>query len=222
MVSRLRADLLIGLTETPSYTQAELSRWNRWLGSGGSRKSSSSRYSSSRLEVFGRSSSCLSTPPTRASASRSAGGAAATSGQPVGGRLADQFVERAVQRGPEAGGGGQLLLQELARAGLVDRLRQQVVEQVDGDALGPQLLDERVVLLARPLGPHDVVEEQVVDVLRGEAGEFETGLVHDHLVQPADLGVDVEAHGVLLFSAGAQRRQAGTGAGSDIDVRCRR
>ena len=59
-----------------------------------------------------------------------------------------------------------------------------------------QDLGEGVVFLAGALGPQDVVEEQRVDVARGEAGEFEAGAVQDHLAEAADLGVDVEGGGV--------------------------
>jgi hypothetical protein len=38
MVSRRRAGKAIGLIDTPPYIQAELSRMNIWLGSGGSTK----------------------------------------------------------------------------------------------------------------------------------------------------------------------------------------
>ena len=56
---------------------------------------------------------------------------------------------------------------ELPGAWLVECLGEQVGEVVDDDALGLELCDERVVLLAGPVRPHDVVEEQLVDVVRG-------------------------------------------------------
>jgi hypothetical protein len=178
--------LLIGLTDSPSYTHAELSRWNRWLGSGASRKSSGSRYSRRAGGLRQRQFVLENAPHQHL-------------GQPVRRCVTDQLVERPVEGRPEPCGGGQFLLQERPRVGLVERLGQQVVEQVDLDALGPQLLGEGVVLLPRPLGPHDVVEEQVVDVLRGEPGELQAGSVQDHLAELPDLGVDVERHDGCSF-----------------------
>ena len=77
----------------------------------------------------------------------------------------------------------------------VEHLREQRAEQVHRHALVAQLGDERVVLLAGPLRPHHVVEEQLVDVGGGEAGELEPGTVHHHLAQLTDLGVDVQRGG---------------------------
>ena len=56
-----------------------------------------------------------------------------------------------------------------------------------------QHVGERVVLLAGPLHPQHVVEQQVGAVRRGQALELEVGPVQHHLPQPPDLGVDVEA-----------------------------
>lgn len=79
----------------------------------------------------------------------------------------------------------------------VEGLGQQVGEVVHTGSVVAQDLGEGVVLLAGPLGPEDVVEEQGVDVARGQPGEFEAGAVQDHLAEAADLGVDVEGvHGV--------------------------
>ena len=86
------------------------------------------------------------------------------------------------------------VLEELPSARLVQRLGEQLVEEVDLDALVPQLLHEGVVLLPRALGPHHVVEEQVVDVARRQPRQLQTGTVHDDLLQDADLGVNVECH----------------------------
>ena len=71
-------------------------------------------------------------------------------------------------------------------------LGEQLVEVMDDDTFVPQRPGERVVLLACPLHPQDVVEEQFVDVRRRETGEFEPGPVHDHLSQSTDLGMDTE------------------------------
>ena len=79
-------------------------------------------------------------------------------------------------------------------------------------ALVDQLLGEQVVLVPSPLDPHHVVEEQRVNVGRREPRELDPGPVHDHLVQPAHLGVDAE-HGraVHLYD--------GTSAGSVMCLR---
>ena len=96
----------------------------------------------------------LSTPPIRRSASRCAG------------------VEPTSQsRGASSAGPNRVavvesVLEELARARLVERLGEQVGEVVHDDAPRLELADEGVVLLLRPFRPHDVVEQQVVDVVR--------------------------------------------------------
>jgi len=56
------------------------------------------------------------------------------------------------------------------------------------------------VLLARPLHPEHVVEEEVGTVRRGEALELEIGTVEHHLAQAPDLGIDVECHRGHAFS----------------------
>jgi PleD family two-component response regulator len=47
--------------------------------------------------------------------------------------------------------------------------------------------------LAR-LRPHHVIEEQLTDVLRREAGKLESGTVHDGLTELANLRVDMKSH----------------------------
>ncbi len=144
----------------------------------------------------------------------------------------DELVERHVERRPEAGGRGQLVLHELSGTLGVERLGEQGLELVDHHATRLELDDEGVVLLAGAVGPHDVVEEQLVDVGRGEPAELEAGAVDDRLLEQPDLGVDVECHGGLSDccrrmkgqGGGEQRghRYAGTGVGSVIEGRIRR
>lgn len=85
---------------------------------------------------------------------------------------------------------------ENVRAGLrkLERLPQQLPEQMHGHTAVPQHLGEGVVLLLRPLHPEDVVEEQPVLVGGCEPFQLEVGPVHDHLTEPSDLGVDVKRH----------------------------
>src|SRR5450432_3272999 len=72
------------------------------------------------------------------------------------------------------------------------------MEVVHGHASLPKPGDERVVLGSGPVGPHDVVEEQVVDVVRREPGQLQTGPVNDHLAELTNLRVNVEGHVVSL------------------------
>ncbi len=77
---------------------------------------------------------------------------------------------------------------------------QHVPEQVgEVEHLDPPLAHqghEAVVLLLGPLDPQQVVEQQPVLVLRGQARHLDAGPVDDHLPQRADLGVDaVSGHG---------------------------
>jgi len=108
------------------------------------------------------------------------------------GGVGHELVEPSLEPGAELRGRGERLLQELARTWSVERGREQVGEQVDLHALRSQLCHERVVLLTGPGRPHDVVEQQLVHVLGSQPRQLEAGPVHDDLVQPADLGVDVE------------------------------
>ena len=67
-----------------------------------------------------------------------------------------------------------------------ERLAQQFAEQVHAGAVVAQDVGERVVLLAGPLGPQHVVEEQVPGIRRREPVEFGAGTVHDHFAQRTD------------------------------------
>ena len=84
------------------------------------------------------------------------------------------------------------------RPGLVELedLPEQLVEAVDDHPPASEHLGEHVVLLASPLGPEHVVEEQAVAVRGGEAPELQPGAVDDGLPEPTDLRVDSEGvHG---------------------------
>jgi len=52
--------------------------------------------------------------------------------------------------------------------------------------LVPERLGEGVVLFPCLLGPHDVVEEQLADVVRSEPGELEPRSVDDGSAKLAD------------------------------------
>ena len=125
---------------------------------------------------------------------------------------------------------GQCRSDELRRAQAVEHegpgflgpedLGQQLVEVVHRDALLAQDPRERVVLLAGPLGPQHVVEEQVPAVPGSEPAQLEPGPVHDHLPEPADLRVNAErvCHRVPLVlgragAAGLVRPATPTGPG---------
>ena len=140
--------------------------------------------------------------------------------QPLGGCRADELVQRLVQGGTEPGGGGQLVLDELPGTRLVQGLGQQLVKKVHLHALVPQLLREGVVLLLCTLSPHHVVEQQVVDIARRQPHEFQAGPMHDHLLEDADLGVNMERHGSPHFFAGAS--YCGTDCGGAMWARCAR
>ena len=80
----LAGGLDIGLTDSPSYTQAELSRWNRWLGSGRQHEVVGRRGTPAAGWTGAASCrSCLRTPPIRAV------------GQPCGRGLGHELVAAA-------------------------------------------------------------------------------------------------------------------------------
>jgi hypothetical protein len=66
--------------------------------------------------------------------------------------------------------------------------------------VGAQQRRERVVLGLGLLDPHDLVEQQLVDVGRGEALQFQVGAVQQHRAEVPDLGRHVEAHARLLVA----------------------
>ena len=59
---------------------------------------------------------------------------------------------------------------------------------------------ERVVFLAGPFDPEDVVEEELVAVRGCEPPELEVGAVEEDASQRADLGIDVERGHVMIVS----------------------
>ena len=80
----------------------------------------------------------------------------------------DELIEGSVERRTVLRCGRQTVLEEVTGAGLVEGSGEQLAEQVHSDTAVAQFLDEGVVLLACSFGPHDVVEEQLVHVGRGE------------------------------------------------------
>ena len=127
---------------------------------GRKRKSSSSRYSINRLDVCRYGTRLrFRTPPT------------SSVGQQTRGCRPDEQVQGFVQGRPEPRRGSQPVLQELAGSRLVQRLGEQVVKVVHDHAPVTELRNERVVLGAGPVSPHDIVEEQVLDVVRCEPGQ---------------------------------------------------
>ena len=58
-----------------------------------------------------------------------------------------------------------------------------------------QDFSEAVVLIACPLGPHHIVEEQIGRIRRSQPLEFAARAVNDHLAQRPDLGLDAYLEG---------------------------
>ena len=93
--------------------------------------------------------------------------------------------------GPDEGraqdlGGAHPVEDEGPPVGELQGLGKQLAVEMDLYALVPESLGEGVVLLLGLLRPHHVVEQQLADVLGGEAGQFEPGSVDDGLAQLAD------------------------------------
>ena len=123
-------------------------------------------------------------------------------------RLPVEILEEAADRIDEGRaedlGGADPVEDELASGRQFEGLGQQLAVVVDPHPLVPQGLGEGIVLLLGLGRPHHVVEEQLADVVGGQPGQLEPGSVEDGLVELADLGVDVERHG--LVSSGLRRR----------------
>jgi len=83
------------------------------------------------------------------------------------------------------------------RAG-VERLREQVLVVEHLDAALAHHRDERVVLPLCLMHPQHVVVQQLVLVVRRQPHQAQLRPVHDHLPQPADLGVDPVCDGHCL------------------------
>ena len=77
--------------------------------------------------------------------------------------------------------------QPVARLGVLERLREQLVEQQYLHAAIAHQVDEGVVLLAGPPHPDHVVEEQLVAVGRRQPLLREIGPVHHHGAELPDL-----------------------------------
>jgi hypothetical protein len=105
-----------------------------------------------------------------------------------------------VQRGAQGGGGERAVrarvehpVQDVvARLADLEGLREQIAVVVDQHPARAQRIGEGVVLGLGTRHPQHVVEEQVGGVVRGEALEFQSGAVQDHLPQAAHLGIHVE------------------------------
>ena len=63
-----------------------------------------------------------------------------------------------------------------------------------------RLLRERIVFLTRALGPHDVVEEQLVNVVRSQPAELQARSVKYDLVEWTNFGINVELHRCRPFT----------------------
>jgi hypothetical protein len=96
------------------------------------------------------------------------------------------------QAGPEAVDGDHPVQQLLAAALVGQGGGQQVGQQEHLDPAGAEHVGERLVLEAGPVGPHDLVEQHVGDVGRGQAGQLQVRAVQQDLAELADLGVDPE------------------------------
>ena len=171
-----------------------MSRVKSWLGSGGEHEVAS-------RAAPGRSPSAIS------SGSSSDGDAA---GEPrrelLGRHLAEPLAERLGEHHGDVLGPDPAGEQPLARLGVLEGLREQLVEQQHLDAALAHQVDERVVLLAGAPHPDHVVEQQLVAVRRREPLVGEVGPVHHHRAELPDLGVGSKrgfggsAHSVSPFS----------------------
>jgi hypothetical protein len=82
--------------------------------------------------------------------------------------------------------------QPLARLAVLERRREEVVEEQHLDAALAHQVDERVVLLPGSPHPDHVVEEQVMAVAGRQALVRDVGSVDHHGPQRPDLGVGAE------------------------------
>jgi hypothetical protein len=110
------------------------------------------------------------------------------------GHAVEHLAHRFGQGGAELAGGADAVEDERAAFWDVESLREQVGEVMHLHAPVAEHLGERVVLLLGPLGPQDVVEQQLRGVPRGEPGQFQPGPVHNNLAEPADLRLHTEFH----------------------------
>ena len=124
----------------------------------------------------------------------------------------EHLAQRLVERRAEPGGRGEPVREERARPRHVERLGEQVGEEVDDDPPAPQQLGEPVVLLARPLRPQHVVEQQLRHVPRREALQLQARPVQHHLPQRAHLRVHAQRRGSAHPSSVAPARRRVTPA----------
>ena len=89
---------------------------------------------------------------------------------------------------------GHPLEQPLPRFRDVQRLAKEVCVVADVDAPLDHLGHEGVVLLPGDVLPHDVVEEQLLEVARCQPLQLESGTVDDDVLEDAHLRVDVICH----------------------------
>jgi hypothetical protein len=113
-------------------------------------------------------------------------------------RLAVLVLEEAAyrinERRPEYLRHTQTVEYEAAPLGSFERLGQKLSVIVDDHPFIPQGLGERVMLFLGLGRPHHVIEEQRLDVFRGEARQLEARPVDDRLSEPADLGSYAKRH----------------------------
>ena len=159
---------------------------NMWFGSGGSAKPPSSDVpTSAARDSVSKGSSSQATPPMSQCAA-SAGVSSSSHLRAAGPSSGFRFAARSVRSE-----------HVVAHGRVLERLREEALEVEDFDAALGERVGERVVLLARPLDPEDVVEEKLVLVSRREAPQLEVGTVEDDPPERPDLGADVEARGLL-------------------------
>ena len=101
--------------------------------------------------------------------------------------LFEERTDGSTRDGPEDLRRAQPVQDERPPVGDLQGLRQEVGVVVHLDALVAEGLGERVVLLAGSLGPHDVVEEQALDVVRRQPVEFDARPVQDRPPELPDL-----------------------------------
>jgi hypothetical protein len=109
--------------------------------------------------------------------------------------LVEEGAHRAGQVSTEVGLGDHAVEQPAPGVVVLDRLGQQLAHIQHLDAPLPQRVGERIVLLAGPLDPEHVVEQQAGAVGRRQPPELEVGPVQQHPPQDPDLGIDMEGVG---------------------------
>ena len=114
-----------------------------------------------------------------------------TPGQPgrelVGRHLAEPRRERLREHRRHFLGADAAREKPFAGLPVLERLREQLVQEQNLDAAFAHQVDERVVLLPRAAHPDHVVEEELVGVRRREPLVGEVGPVHHHGAEPSDL-----------------------------------